>query len=185
MASKVKFYSSLTDRNISDNEYYHVLNVWNKFKMKGMKYYHYLYLKCDILLLANMFEKYRMNISKNYRLHSSHYLSAPGLSWDAMLKMTKIELKLIPDPDMHIFFQKGTRGGIYYISNRHCIDNNKYLKSYDVKQEWKHIYLDTNSLYGYVICKYLPTNGFKWIDPNEFNLSVNILAIVQKDAFLK
>ena len=100
-----------------------------------MKYYQELYLKCDILLLANMFEKYRKNISKNYGLHPNHYLSAPGLSWDAVLKMTKIELKLIPDPDMYISFQKGTRGGIYYNSNRHCIDNNKYLKSYDVKQE--------------------------------------------------
>ena len=100
-----------------------------------MKYYHELYLKCDILLLANVFEKYRKNISKNYGLHPNHYLSEPGLSWDAVLKMTKIELKLIPDPDMYIFFQKGTRGGIYYDSNRHCIDNNKYLKSYDVEQE--------------------------------------------------
>ena len=100
-----------------------------------MKYYHELYLKCNILLLANVFEKYRKNISKNYGLHPNHYLSAPGLSWDAVLKMTKIELKLIPDPDMYIFFQKGTRGGIYYNSNRHCIDNNKYLKSYDVEQE--------------------------------------------------
>ena len=100
-----------------------------------MKYYQELYLKCDILLLANVFEKYRKNISKNYGLHPNHYLSAPGLSWDAVLKMTKIELKLIPDPDMYISFQKGTRGGIYYNSNRHCIDNNKYLKSYDVKQE--------------------------------------------------
>ena len=99
-----------------------------------MKYYHELYLKSGILLLA-VFEKYRKNISKNYGLHPNHYLSAPGLSWDAMLKMTKIELKLIPDPDMYIFFQKGTRGGIYYIFNRHCIDNNKYFKSYDVKQE--------------------------------------------------
>ena len=100
--------------------------------------------------------------------------------------MTKLELKLIPDHDMYIIFQKGTRGGIYYISNRHCIDNNKYLKSYDVKQEWKHIiYLDANSLYGYVMCKYLPKNGFKSMDTNEFNLAVTILAIVQKDVFLK
>ena len=153
--------------------------------MKTMKYYHDLHSKWDILLLANVFEKYRKIIPKNYGLYPSHYLSAPNLSWDAMLKMTTIELKLISDPGMYIFFHKGTRGGICYISKTHCIDNNKYLKSYDVKQEWKHIYLDTNSLYGYVICKYLLTNGFKWIDPNEFNLRVNILAIVQKDVLLK
>ena len=53
----------------------------------------------------------------NYGLCPSHYLSTPGLSWDVMLKMTKIKLVLIPDPDMYIFFQKGTRGEISYISN--------------------------------------------------------------------
>ena len=60
----------------------------------------------------------------NVRLCPNNYLSAPGLSWDAMLKMTKIELELIPDPDMYIFFEKGTRGGISYISNRYSKANN-------------------------------------------------------------
>ena len=88
-----------------------------------------------------------------------------------MLKMTKNELELIPDPDMYIFFEKGTRGGIYYISYRYSKANNKYLKSYDPKQESKYIiYLDANNLYGYAMSKFLPTNGFKWIDPKEFDL---------------
>ena len=78
-----------------------------------------------------------------------------------MLKMTKIKLELIPDPDMYTFFEKGTRGGTSYISNRYSKANNKYLKSYDPKQESKHIYLDMNNLYGYAISKFLPTNGFK------------------------
>ena len=69
------------------------------------------------LLLAEMFEKFRNNSSKNYGLCPSHYLSSPGLSWGAMLKMTKINLELIPDPDLYIFFEKGTRGGISCISN--------------------------------------------------------------------
>ena len=64
-----------------------------------------------------MFEKFRNNSSKNYGLCPSHYLSSPGLSWGAMLKMTKIDFELIPDPDLYIFFEKGTRGGISYISN--------------------------------------------------------------------
>ena len=84
---------------------------------------------------------------KNYGLCPSHYLSAPGLSWYAMPKMKKIELELIRDPDMNIFFEKGTRGGISYISNRYSKTNNKNLKSYDLKQESKHItYLDANNL---------------------------------------
>ena len=86
--------------------------------MKTMKDYHDLYLNCDVLLLADAFEKLRINSLKNYGLCPSHYLRAPGLSWNAMLKMTKIEPELIPGPDMDIFFETGTRGGISYISNR-------------------------------------------------------------------
>ena len=86
---KEKFYSSLTDREITGKEYEHVLNVWNKFEMKTMKDYHGLSLKCDVLLLADVFEKNRDNSLKNYGSCKSHYLSAPGLSRNAMLKMTK------------------------------------------------------------------------------------------------
>ena len=79
-----------------------------------------------------------------------------------MFKMTKIKLELIQDPDMYIFFEKGIKGGISNISNRYSKVNNKYLKSYEPKQESKHIiYLDTNNLYGYAISKFLPTSGFK------------------------
>ena len=99
---------------------------------------------------------------KNYGLCPSHYLSAPGLSWDATLKMTKIELELIPDPDIYIFFEKGDGGGIFYISNRYSKANRKYLKPYNSKQESKHIlYLEANNLYSYAMSKFLPTNGFK------------------------
>ena len=88
-----------------------------------------------------------------------------------MLNMTKIKLKFISDPDMYIFFEKGMRGGISYISNRCSKVNNTYLKSYDRKQESKHIiYLDENNLYGYTMSKYLSISGFKWIDPEEFDL---------------
>ena len=80
-------------------------------------------------------------------------MSAPGLSWDAMLKIEKSKLELITDPDMFIFFEKGARGGISYISNRYSKASNKYLKSYHPKQESKHIiYTDANNLYGYAMC---------------------------------
>ena len=98
-----------------------------------------LVLEGNFLLLADVFEKYRNSSLKNHGLCPSYYLSAPGLSWDAMLKMTEIELELFPGPDTYIFFKKGTRGVISYISNRCCKANNKYLKSYDPKQKAKHI----------------------------------------------
>ena len=134
-----------------------------------------MYIKCDILLLDNVFEKLRNNSLKNYVLCPTHYLSAPGLSWNSMLKITKIKLELIPDPDMYIFSEKGNRGGISCVCIRYSKASNKYLKSYDPKQESKHIiYLGENNLYGYVMSKFLPTSGFKWIDPKEFELN-NIL----------
>ena len=170
LPSKEKFHSSLTGQKNTDKEYDHVLNVWNKFEMEAMKDYHALYLNCDVLLLADVFEKSRNNSLKNYGIYPSHYLSVPGLSWNAMLKMAKI--KLITDPDMYIFFENGTRGGIFYISNRYSKVNNKYLKSVDPKQGSKHIiYLDANKLYGYAMSKFLPASGFKWIDPKDFDLN--------------
>ena len=119
-----------------------------------------------------MFEKFKNNSLKSYGLCPSHYLSTPGLSWDAMLEMTKIELELILGPDMYMFFKKFTRGGIPYISNRYSKANNKCLKSYDPKQDSKHnIYLDANNLYGYSMSKFITTSRFKWIDPKEFELN--------------
>ena len=109
--------------------------------MKTIKDYHGLYLEYGVLLLE----------LNNYGLCPSHYLSVRAFCWDAVLKMTKIELKHIPHLDMYKFFEKGTMGEIYYISNRYRKTNNKYLKSYAQKQESKHIlYLDANNLYGYV-----------------------------------
>ena len=97
-------------------------------------------------------------------------MSAAGLSWDAMLKMIKIELELISDPDTYIFFEEGTGSGTCYIYNRYSKTNNKYLKPYDPKEESKHIiYLRVNNLYGYAMSKFLPTSAFKWIDLKEFN----------------
>ena len=110
--SNEKFYKSLTDRKISDKEFENVLNVSKKFEIKTMKDYHGLYLKCDVSLLADVFKKLRNNSLKNYGLCPSRYLSARCSSWDAVLKITKIELKIIADHDMYIIFEKSTRGEI-------------------------------------------------------------------------
>ena len=88
----------------------------------------------------------------------------PGLSWDAMLKMTEIKLELMTDIDMFQFIEKGLRGGISYIANRHGKANNKYMKDYDKKAPSKYImYLDANNLYGWAMSQYLPTGGFRWL----------------------
>ena len=76
---------------------------------------------------------------KNYGLYPSHFLSATFLSWDAMFNMTKIKPELISDPDMYIIFENGISGGVSYYCNRCSKANSKYWKSYDPKQESKHI----------------------------------------------
>ena len=90
-------------------------------------------------MLADVFEKFRNSSLQIYGLCSSHYWSAPGLSWNVIVKMTKVELELITDPDKFIFSEKGARGKIYYISNRYSKANNRYLKSVESKQKPKYV----------------------------------------------
>ena len=110
---------------------------------------HDLYLKTDVLLLADVFKKFISTCLDYYGLDPCHYFSSPELSWDAMLKMTGIEFDRISDIYMHLFIEKGMRDGIYYIAVRHSKANNKYMECYDSGKESKYItYLDANNLYG-------------------------------------
>ena len=86
-----------------------------------------------------------------------------------MLKMTGIELDLISDIDMHLFIEKGMRGGISYIAKRHSKANNKYMKCYDSSKENIYItYHDANNLYCWVMSQYL-YSGFKWLNQKEIS----------------
>ena len=102
---KEAFYSRLNDEGISDEYYMH--NVWKALKMKSLKDYHDLYNQTDVLLLADVFENFRNICSKNYNLDPAHYFTAPGLAWDAALKVTEVELELLSDPDMLLMVEKG------------------------------------------------------------------------------
>ena len=159
-----EFYSILNDEHISTEDYQHAQNVWKKFNLKNMGQYHDLYLQSDILLLADVFENFRKTCLEYYKLDPCHYFTSPGLSWDAMLKMTDIKLELMTDIDMFQFIEKGLRGGISYIANRYGKANNRYMKEYDEKAPSKYImYLDANNLYGWAMSQYLPTGGFRWM----------------------
>ena len=172
LPKKEDFFSIMNNEHITDEEYQHAQNVWNEFGLSSMGEYHDLYLKSDILLLTDVFENFRKACQQYYELDPAHYFTAPGLSWDAMLKRTKTKLELISDVDMFQFIEKGMRGGISYIANRYGKANNKYMVHHNPKDATKYIvYLDANNLYGWAMIQYLPTGGFKWLTEEEVDLS--------------
>ena len=109
---KEEFYSILNDEHVSDDDYTHAKNIWNTFNLKNMGEYHDLYLKSDVLLLADIYENFRKTCLEYYKLDPCHYFTSPGLSWDSMLKMTGVTLEWMTDIDMFEFIEKGMRGGI-------------------------------------------------------------------------
>ena len=170
LPTKEEFYSILNNENMTDEDYSYAQKVWTTFQLQTMGEYHNLYLKSDILLLADVFENFRKTCLQYYKLDPCHYFTSPGLSWDAMLKMTNIKLELMTDIDMFQFIEKGMRGGISYIANRYGKANNKYMREYDEKAPSKYImYLDANNLYGWAMSQYLPTGGFKWLTEKQIN----------------
>ena len=100
LPDKSNFFSSLKDSGVNEKEYEKAVNVWKVFKMKNLGEYHELYLKTDVLLSVDVFEKFVETCLNYYRLDPCHYFSIPGLSWDAMLKTTGIKLELISDADI-------------------------------------------------------------------------------------
>ena len=163
------FYSILNDTNISESDYSHAKEVWSTFQIRDMGEYHDLYLRTDVLLSADVFENFRTICLKDYRLDPCHYYSAPGLSWDALLRMTGVNLDLISDLNAQLFIEKGMRGGISTITHRHAVANNKYMKNYNPEVESSYlIYLDANNLYGWAMSQSLPVGDFKWIPSEDF-----------------
>ena len=161
-----KFFSTLTDEGISEEDYEHAKKVWKMFGCQTLADYHDLYLRTDTLLLADVFENFRSMCYKQYGLDPAHYYTSPGLSWDALLKKSKVKLELLTDYDMYLFVEKGLRGGISMSSKRYCKANNPMVSNFDPEKPTDYItYLDANNLYGWAMSQSLPTGGFEWVDP--------------------
>ena len=133
--------------------------------------YHDLYVQKDTLLIADVFENFRKACVKTYELDPAHFISLPGLAWQACLKKTGVELELLADYDMLLMIEEGIRGGICHAVHRYAKTNNEYMKNYDKSKQSSYIqYLDANNLYGAAMSEKLPINGFKWVnDISEIN----------------
>ena len=180
---KESFYSRLTGEDISDEDYIHAKKVWEVFEIKSMEGYHNLYNETDVLLLADVFENFRNICLENYKLDPAHYFTAPGLAWDAALKITKVELELLTDIDMLLMVEKGIRGGVSMVSTRYSKANNKYMNDkFSPSEPSKYIqYLDANNLYGAAMSMKLPTHGFKWMNDKELIAWRKIPCILEVD----
>ena len=187
---KESFFSSLTQKVITDKEYSHAQEVWKHHNCKTFKDYHNLYLKTDVMILADAFEKYRKFFLKHHKIDPCYCYSAPGLTWQCGLKYTGIELELLTDYDMLTMIEKGIRGGFSGVLGKRCVKAfNKYTPNYngngnrvldenemkeclealkngknlnDYLTEKYLLYLDANNLYGWSMSQKLPTKDFKW-----------------------
>ena len=165
LPNKESFYSNLNMENIDDIDYRHGNNVFKRLKLKNLGEYHDLYVQRDTLLLADVFENFRNKCLKVYELDPAHFLSLPGLAWQACLKKTSVKLELLTDYDMFLMVEEGARGGICHAIHRYVKANYKYMKNYDKNEESSYIqYLDANNLYVWAMSQKLPLNGFKWLE---------------------
>ena len=178
LPEKEKFFNKLNNKNISNEDYKHALNVFKTFKCKDLLDYSILYLKTDICHLSDVFQKFSNFAHETYNIDPRHSYTLPGFSWQSMLKMTKIELELISDSDMYLYLMDCIRGGI-------CVVNKKFVKADNIYTRKVHdessdkkvnkklktsnsnkfiMYLDANNLYGHSMSKPLPYKNFKWSD---------------------
>ena len=141
--------------------------VWNTFKIKNLGEYHDFYVQSVTLLLSDAFETFHKTGFKEYKLDPIYFVSTPGLSLEACLKLSKVKLELLTDLDMLLMFEKGIRGGISQAIHKYAKSNNKYMKSYNKNVISSYLqYQDANNLYGWAMSKKLPIGNFKWDNTN-------------------
>ena len=146
---KKAFYSKSNVKDITDKDYAHCQRVWQEFKIKNRGEHHDLYVQSDTLLLVDVFENVKNRCIEIYGLDPAHFVSAPGLLWQACLKKAELELELLTDIDMLLVVEKGIRGGICQATHKYAKANNKYMNNYDESIESSYIeHLDANNLYG-------------------------------------
>lgn len=179
---KHEFYNTISKQHISDENYAHAEVVWEKMNIQTMGEYHDLYLLCDVLLLADVFERFRSVSLKSFQLDPAQYYTLAGMCWSACLKMTGVELELLTDIEQYQMIEKGVRGGVSMMTMRYAEANNPYIgECYDSTKPNVYLgYFDMNNLYGGAMVEALPTNDFQWLSDEEIS-DLEVMS-VEKDA---
>ncbi|XP_024875611.1 uncharacterized protein LOC112457000 [Temnothorax curvispinosus] len=155
------FYSSLIGEIATDSDYEHARNVWRCFRVENLGEYSDLYLKTDVLLLADIFKNFRDACIDAYGLDPAHYYTLPGYTWDAMLKHTGVRFELLTDID-------GTRELTTNTCDRTTLHNRRRISC-----------TSTCNLYGSAMCKPLPYAEFQWVNNAE---SLDIMSVTLDSA---
>ena len=170
LPSKDAFYSKLKDESITDQDYERAQKVFKVMKCDSLLDYMELYVKTDTLILCDVFENFRKLCMDYYGLDCCHYMSLPGFSWDAMLKMTGCQIEYMTDIDVYTFIEQNLRGGVTTVNHRHFVANNPYLDDFDPEKPISYAhYVDANNLYGKSMSLKLPVKNFRWLKREEID----------------
>ena len=140
----------MTRKNyISEADVAQSFKIYTLFNCGNLGDYHDVYSRTDVVILADVFEKFRQVSKKIYQLDPVQFFSAPNLSWDAMLVTTRVNVGLLGDFDMLLFFERGIRGGINGSGElRHFRANNRDLDDFgESKANVYRAFFDVTSLY--------------------------------------
>ena len=188
LPAKEHFTSDLTNREISDEDYTHALEVFERFGCKNLRDYHNLYVKLDTCLLADCFEEQRKLMYTRFRLDPAHYFSLPGLAMDTAMVIGDVEYEYIQDIEMYNFLEGMVRGGICTVGLRYARANNPYMgDKYNPSEPTSYIMdWDANSLYPTVLRNFVPYKNWHWVESlenrtNNMSEVVNMILLMKDD----
>jgi len=171
LPSMSTFYSKLKMEGITEDQYKRAQEMWYTYKCENMEDFHNVYVKLDVILLADCMENFRRVGIQEYGLDPAHCWTLAGYTWQCCLKMTNLELQMIADPNIYLMFENAIRGGVSTVSNGYSKAKNKYLSNYDLSQPSLYIMSwDVVDLYSYCMSFKLPCGNFQFInEPDKFD----------------
>ena len=176
---KEAFYNSITEENISDEQYARAQEMWQRLSMNTLRDYTRHYIQLDVLILADLFEKFRRTMFDAHGLDCLHFPSLPSLTLQLALKMTSVKLDLIDDSEIYLMIESAIRGGLSYVAQRHAKANYPAMGAMEYRADLptSHIlYLDCNSLYATCQQFPLPVGDFRLLSDDELS-RFNVTAI--------